>query len=159
VNKKNLVIAFLEHLEEELGLAKKAALATYDAATNEESKPENEYDTRALEASYLAGAQAKRVQEIEGVIQDFHRTSFKEFNARDPIDISALVGFNLDGRPSVALIMPKGGGVRIDFNDQSIQIVTPSSVLGETLMGLSVADHAEFEVGDKVRKIKVDWVK
>ncbi len=49
-------------------ILKEAALATYEAATHEESKPENEYDTRGLEASYLAGAQAKRTAEIEELL-------------------------------------------------------------------------------------------
>ena len=68
INKKELIQKLILSLEEELLALKTAAQATYQAATHEESKPENEYDTFALEASYLAGAQAKRAGQIDEII-------------------------------------------------------------------------------------------
>jgi hypothetical protein len=50
MNKAMLVEAICKQLEVDLEAMKVAAKATHDAATNEESTPENEYDTRALEA-------------------------------------------------------------------------------------------------------------
>ena len=60
INKSSLVDHIKKQLTEDFEILKAAALATYEDATHEESKPENEYDTRGLEASYLAGAQGKR---------------------------------------------------------------------------------------------------
>jgi hypothetical protein len=42
----------------------KAARASHAEATHESSKAESKYDTRGLEAAYLAGGQARQVKEI-----------------------------------------------------------------------------------------------
>jgi transcription elongation GreA/GreB family factor len=155
MNKKELIANFIKSLEDEAIVLKAAAQATHEAATNEESRPENQYDTRALEASYLAEAQSKRVHEIDELIVLFRTTKFKDFESEDPVDISALVDVKLDGQKKKILIMPKGGGVTCELNSQSIQIVTPTSIFGEALMGLTKGDEAEFEVGNKVKTFEV----
>ena len=91
MNKQKLVDIFIEQLEHDLIALKEAARATYEAATHEESKPENEYDTRGLEASYLAGAQAKRAGEIDEVLSLFRHLEFKSFGPQTPIAATALV--------------------------------------------------------------------
>lgn len=85
MDKKKLVAAICTQLELDLETQKAAALATYEAATGEESKAENEYDTRGLEASYLAGAQAKRVGEIEELLTIYKFVELKKFTAKDVI--------------------------------------------------------------------------
>src|SRR3954464_8335740 len=111
--KEKLIAAFIEQLENDLVSMKESARAAHDAATNEESKPENEYDTRALEASYLAGAQAKRAGEIDQVLSLFRTLSFKDFKVSDMIESTALVEVLIDGKLSTLLVMPKGGAVRL----------------------------------------------
>jgi hypothetical protein len=113
MTKRELIAVFIEHLEKELAVLKEAARTTAEAATNEESRPENEYDTRALEASYLAGAQSKRVVEVMEVLTLFKTLSFKEFHAGDSVQSTALVDVKLDGKKNRLLMMPKGGGVNL----------------------------------------------
>lgn len=155
LKKKDLITAFILQLEKEQKILRAAALATHEAATNEESKAENEYDTRGLEASYLAGAQAKRVGEIDDVINQFRNMLFKDFAPDDPVANTALVKISLDGKPNTVLVLPKGGGFTLTNGTEQIQIVTPQSRLGETLMGLHVGDSAEFEVGPKIRECEI----
>src|SRR5689334_17213217 len=95
LNKRNLILAIIEQLETDLSVVKQAALATLEAATHEESKPENEYDTRGLEASYLAGAQAKRVAEIDQALNIFRTTGLTDFGPKDPVQTTALVEIEL----------------------------------------------------------------
>lgn len=155
LDKKQWIKAFITSLEKEIQLLKGAAIATLDAATNEESKPENQYDTRALEASYLAGAQAKRVNEIETVIQLFHTMNFKNFAPADPIDLTALVELKVDGKRGRYLVMPSGGGISAAIAEESTQIVTPISAMGEAIMGLGAGDMAEFEIGQRARSCEI----
>lgn len=155
MSKKKLIQNFVTQLESELVLLKAAALATHEAAITEEAKPENQYDTRALEASYLAGAQDKRVAELREVITLFHKLMFRDFSATDPVDITALVRINLDGKKNTVLMLPSGGGLSLDHQSDRVMIVTPQSVLGETLMGLHVGDSAEFEVGPHLRECEI----
>ena len=49
----------------------RAAKASHAEATAEENRAENKYDTRGLEASYLATGQANKVLELEAAIEAF----------------------------------------------------------------------------------------
>ena len=155
MNKKNLIDGFTSLIERELSAIEAAARATLEAATHPESKAENKYDTRGLEASYLAGAQAKRVSEMQEVLGLFRTLAFKDLDPDDPVQSTALVEVNLDGKKNILLLMPKGGGVQITHDGENVQIVTPASSLGEALLGLHVNEHAEFEVGNKIRRCEI----
>ena len=61
-----------------------AARSTHEAATHEENKAENDKDTRAIEAGYLAGAQADRVRELQGAITAFEKLAEAVAYARPP---------------------------------------------------------------------------
>ena len=150
MNKQKLVDAICEKLEADLVVLKDAARATYDAATNEESKPENEYDTRALEASYLAGAQAKRVGEIEELIFVFKNLEIKSFKNSDAILSTALVEVELEGKKSFVFLMSKGGGITLHIDSFAVQIITPHAPLGEAHLGLKVGDTAIVESAKKI---------
>ena len=67
----------LAALDENCAMLESTLNAVVDAATNTESKPENKYDTRALEASYLAGAQQERLNEMKGMRRVFASTELK----------------------------------------------------------------------------------
>ncbi len=155
MDKQKLIAAICEKLETDLIVLKDAARATYDAATNEESKLENEYDTRALEASYLAGAQAKRVGEIEELIFVFKNLEIKSFKNSDAILSTALVEVESDEKKSFLFLMPKGGGLNIQFESFMIQIITPHAPLGEALLGLKVGDTAIVESGKKILEYEI----
>ncbi|HMN67141.1 MAG TPA: hypothetical protein PKC28_01250 [Bdellovibrionales bacterium] len=155
LRKKEMVSAFIAQLESDLRTMIQAARDAHEAATNEESQPENEYDTRGLEASYLAGAQAKRAAEIDEVLSLFKNTPFKDFREGDPIQATALIDLKIDGKDNQVLLMPKGGGVRIQYQGHPIQIVTPQSNLGRALVGLKAGDTTEFEVGPALRECEV----
>ncbi len=158
MNKQILIQKIVAHLEKELVALKEAALATYEAATNEESKPENEYDTRGLEASYLAGAQAKRVGEIEELIYTYKDIKVRSFAPEEAISSTALVEVSLNGKKSWVFIMSKGGGTILNVDGVSVQIVTPSSPLGEALLGLKAGDTAIVETGHITREYDIESV-
>jgi transcription elongation GreA/GreB family factor len=145
VNKKSLIEHLQKSLEQELALQKASEKATREAATHEESKPENQYDTRALEASYLAGAQSKRIIEMEELLTVYRHTPVKNFAAADPIANSALVEVEFKGRSNFLLLMPKGGGAQVEYEGRKIQVITPSSPLGAAILGLKAGDVAMVE--------------
>lgn len=155
MDKKNLIEKLKNHLEAELILLKKAALATYEDATHEENKPENKYDTRALEASYLAGAQAQRVKDIEELISICKFLNVKKFTEDDPVASTALVEVEALNKTSWLLFLPKGGGFSVEFEQKKIQVITPTSPLGGALVGLFVGDFAEVETQGKKMQYEI----
>ena len=155
MDKKLIVEKIRQQLEADLKILQDAALATYEAATNEESKPENEYDTRAVEASYLAGAQAKRVAEIEEQLTMLKFLQLKSFTEDTPLHATALIQVEHDGKKNWLFLLQKGGGLSIDINNMYIQVVTPISPLGEALIGLTVGDVAVVDRGNKTLQYEI----
>lgn len=155
MDKKKLIEVIREHLMTELEVLKTAAKATYEAATHEESKPENEYDTRGLEASYLAGAQAKRIAETEELLVVLKHVDPKTFTSEDKINATAIVEIDNNGKHQLLFILAKGGGVKVQFEGREIQIVTPSSPLGEALQDLKKGDIAVIDSGDSFKEFEI----
>ena len=155
MDKARLIQIILAQLEADLQVVKAAAQATYEAATHEESKPENEYDTRGLEASYLAGAQAKRIAEIEELLTIFKFAQPKNFSQNDVVSATALIEVESEGKTNWLFVMPKGGGLAVKFEGKSIQLVTPNSPLGEAVLGLRVGDVAIVEMGQTIREYEI----
>lgn len=155
MNKAKLIEQVCAQLQKEFDLAKAAALETYQAATGEESQPENEYDTRALEASYLAGAQAKRVLEIEKSLLMYKYLELRTFTDKTPIGPTALVEVDLNGKSLLVFIVPEGGGVIVEFEGKFVQVLTPKSPLGEALVTLKTGDVAVVEKGLQVLEYEI----
>jgi hypothetical protein len=129
-------------LEAELETLLKAAAAARDEATHAESKPENKYDTRGLEASYLAGAQAERAAELRRDLLILANLPLRAFNENDRIAASALVTVERNGVPVRYLFMPVGGGARLETDAGPVTVVTPQSPIGRALQ----EGHADLEV-------------
>lgn len=155
MDKKKLVQAITAQLEKDLVALKAAAMETYAAATGEESQPENEYDTRALEASYLAGAQSQRVAQVEEALMLYKLLEVRDFDATTPIGPTALVDLDLDGKKSLAFITPASGGMVLKFEGQTIQVLTPKSPLGEALVGLKTGDVATVDKDNRTLEYEI----
>lgn len=147
IDKAALLQKIQAELQSQFEVLKAAALATYEDATHEESKPENEYDTRGLEASYLAGAQGKRLGEIEEVFAMYKFLKLRELGPKDPIQLSALIEVKHNNKTLHIFLVPKGGGMTMAHEGLQIQVVATSSPLGESLLGLHVDDVAIVESG------------
>ena len=150
LDKAKLVETILKSLEKDLEVLREAEKSTREAATHEESKPENEYDTRGLEASYLAGAQSKRIIETEELLVIFKHAELKDFTDADKISATALVEIEFKGKIGFYFLMPKGGGTSVTIEGVRIQVVTPNSPLGQALLGMKVGDTAMVENGGQI---------
>jgi transcription elongation GreA/GreB family factor len=142
--KRALVAALLAKLEEELATMRRAAKDAREAATHEEAKPENDKDTRALEASYLAGAQAARVRDIEGAIKTIGAMPLLDLDGGKPIQSSAVVTLEDENEERTAFFLaPFGGGIVLTVDTLSVQVLTPQSPRGQALLGRLQGDVIE----------------
>ena len=143
--KRALVDALVAKLEEELATMRRAAKDAREAATHEEAKPENDKDTRALEASYLAGAQAARVRELEGAIKAIGGMALLDLGGGKRIQASAVVTLeDEDESRSTFLLAPFGGGITLSVGTTAAQVLTPQSPLGQALLGRTEGDVIEL---------------
>lgn len=139
----HLVIEFLKKEEQQLI---DAALSAKEAATESEAKPENQYDTRGLEQSYLAAGQAKRASDLKITIQNFSQLQLVSFDDSMPIDISALVELENElGQIKIYFLLPQRGGIKIKYKKDEILTLSPDSPLGDKLLGKKVGETIEIK--------------
>ena len=152
MNKAQLLKQIVASLSESLSLLEKAARASHAEATHESSKAENKYDTRGLEAAYLAGGQARLAKELLDSIQAYESLAVKEFAAGEPIDLTALVEVASDGARSLYFIGPRNGGLEIEFGRKEVTVITPQSPLGQNLMGKTAGARWTARLGGSTVK-------
>ena len=127
-------------LRAQLERLSKAALEAHAAATDPGSKAEGKYDTRSLEASYLAAGQARQVDELAEAVRTFETLKLPDFDAGEAIDAGALVTVHLAGVTAVFLLAPSSGGLVVSHEGVEITLLTPSSGLYQKLLGMKVGD-------------------
>ena len=140
MNKQAVVEAIISKLGEELQVYLNAALASRAEATHESSKAENKYDTRGLEASYLARGQSRQIAELEASVLEFRKLGARVFTAEDSIDVGALVELKQGGKHTFHFIGSRAGGTEVEFDRKEILVITPKSPLGAQLMGKRTGD-------------------
>jgi transcription elongation GreA/GreB family factor len=147
LNKRAIIKKIVARLTEELQIYFRAAHASRAEATHEQSKPESKYDTRGLEASYLARGQSKQAAEIESAIAEFEKLPVKKFGAGDPIGLGALVELENGGENLFYFIGPRAGGTEVLHDKKGILVITPQSPLGDQLLGKKQGERPQLTLG------------
>src|SRR5260370_7813099 len=106
LNKRTIIESIVAQISRDLQGIMASAKATHAEATHEQNKPENKYDTRALEASYLARGQSRQVAELERAKQEFEALTFAAAPPDAPIDVAALLAFPPAKTETVSLPRP-----------------------------------------------------
>src|SRR6185369_7563046 len=101
-----------EEIARGVAVLTRAAHEAREAATHEEAKPENDKDTRAVEAAYLAGAQAERARDLTRASAALGALPLKAFGPGEAIASSALVELDQEGSARWYFLAPQGGGLR-----------------------------------------------
>jgi len=147
VNKSVLIKKVIAELGKDLELLTKAARAAHAEATHEQSKADNKYDTRGLEASYLARGQARQVAETEDAIKQFEALPLLKFGPGEPIKLSAFVELQAKGEPVFYFVGPRSGGTEFKHGKKDVLVITPQSPLGQQLMGKKKGDRLKIDIG------------
>lgn len=152
MKKATLLTKIIARLQENLDVLDKAAQTSRAEATHESSKAESKYDTRGLEAGYLASGQARQAREILESIKIYGALPLRDFAPDEPVDMTALVSLETDGSRSWYFIGPKNGGLEIEHAGEEILVITPQSPLGENLLGRKAGQHWTAKLGGSTVK-------
>ncbi len=109
MNKRTIINKITAKLAGELEVYFRAAQYARAEATHEQNKAENKYDTRGLEASYLARGQSKQAAELEAAIAEFEKLSVRAFAAGEAIALGALVELEHGGEKTFYFLGPRAG--------------------------------------------------
>ena len=150
MNKQKIITQITHYLNSELTLAVNAASTAHSDAIDDQSVAETQYDTLAIEASYLAEGQSRRVMEYQAALKAYQQLKLSDFNENTPVTLTALVQISED-QPckNWFFIGPFAGGFRCNLNDQKITVITPTSPMGQALIGKSQDDDIEVKLGLK----------
>src|SRR5438270_8008825 len=122
MKKDRLLKQIIASLMESLSVLEKAARASHAEATHESSKAENKYDTRGLEAAYLASGQARQAREILDSIKIYQSLQIRDFRPNDPVDLTAIVELDAGGSRSTYFIGPKSGGLELQHEGNEVVV-------------------------------------
>lgn len=155
MTKQAVLDQFRAVLQADLDTLMRAAQGAFAAATDPDSKAENKYDTRTLEASYIARGQAKRVAELQEAVQAYSALSGVELEEGSAASLGSLV--TLEGPEGVDhyFIGPTAGGTEILHEGREVVIITPSSPMGQKLVGKRVGESVAVRAGVTAKAVGV----
>lgn len=154
-SKSKIIEALCEALQREHDTLQRAADDARHSAIHSENKQENKYDTRGLEASYLALGQSQRAQELRSILMILKNSPFldqrTEQEASELINDWSLVRISKNKEPMWVLIVPVAAGRVLKVESQSsstptvCQITWSGSPLGRELHGRTCDETFRFQ--------------
>ncbi|KFE57017.1 GreA/GreB family elongation factor [Pseudomonas syringae] len=159
MNKQEVLQLIVEKLTIDLDIAQRAAQTAYETATHEENIAENKYDTLGLEASYLAAGQAKRVEEIRQSLVLYQKMSLTPFNEDKGIQPGDLITLeNHQGVEQHLFLGPDAAGLKIQYAELIVTVITSRAPLGQTLLGKLAGDELEISVNGSRQSFEVTQI-
>lgn len=157
MEKAHLQRLIIDRLQSDLVVAKDALRASHEAATHAESKAENKYDTRGLEAAYLADGQRRRVHEIETALSSYRNLPVRSHN-NEAITLGALVSLESADHYRWVFLGPDAAGISVSLEGEEVLVISPRSPLGRALLGCLAGDEIEIHVESQSHHYTVDRV-
>ena len=150
-NKIQIVNTIISALVDKRQQAITAANQAHAAAVDDQSVAETQYDTLAIEASYLAEGQSKRVNEYQQAIDAFTQLKLAlTIGNIHSINLGSLVQLSVVTKPNDwFFIGPAAGGFQTQIAGQYITVITPNSPMGKALIGKQQDDDIEVLIGFK----------
>ena len=147
MNKRAIIKKITAKLAGELEVYFRAAQFARAEATHEQNKAEHKYDTRGLEASYLARGQSRQAAELEAAIAEFEKLDGRPLAEDQGIGLGALVELEHGGEKNWYFLGPRAGGTEVVQDKKEILVITPQSPLGEQLLGKKAGDQPQLNIG------------
>lgn len=154
MDKRAVFKAILAKFRDDLKQQERAAGAAREGATGDEVASESKYDTRATEASYLARGHAMQFEALIDDLRTLEAYRVPDYEADEKIGTGALVEVSFGRERQHYFILPRGGGIFLEFDGVEIAVLNPRSPLAKTLNGVKTGDSFAPPSGDKRGKIR-----
>jgi len=152
IDKKLIVSQLVQSLEHDLLVLSEAAHSAKEYVTEGDVKSEGKYDTRAIEASYLAGAQEKRVEEIK---LDIQMLKDLELHPSNTIQLGSLAKIKFQNVERWYFISSTAGGSMVNVEGTSVLVISVFSPIGNAALNLEAADTFEVETPTGTRNYQI----
>jgi len=156
-DKAAILALITERLRADLQAAEQAVAIARDTATHPDALGSSKYETMGLEASYLAQGQGVRLLEVERALACFTRLELPE--ASPTIAISSLIGLSDEnGNTQMLWLASDAGGLKLQYQDMDITVITLRSPMGRALLGKTAGDVLEINIAGEERCYEIEAV-
>jgi len=135
VKKSGVLIAIQSSLEARCTKLVAASEAARAEATHEDNQSESKYDTRSIEAGYLANGQARKAEEAAHAVLTYDALQLREFDDETPIALTALVELRLGANSEWFFIGPEAGGLEVEVDGKEITVISAETPLAQQMIG------------------------
>lgn len=150
MNKTELLNEVVLALQSLLTQAVTAAENAHKAAIDDQSVAETQYDTLAIEASYLAEGQSRRIDELKAQIQQLEALQVETEQqdvANSQVNLGSLVWLDYDnGENKKVFVLPCGAGIQLEVEGEKVLVVTPKAPLAKAILNKVVDDDFELVI-------------
>ena len=153
MDKPRLLTLILQALEADREVISQQLAASHEAATHSESKAENKYDTRGLEAAYLADGQRRRLHEIELALAAYR--ALTPVAMSDGVRVGALIELTTATASLWLFLGPDAAGLKVRLDGQEGLVLSPRAPLGQALLGREEGDEVAVTVEGKVHRQEI----
>ena len=156
--KKKIIDELLSKVRSELSALETASKSAKAYVTDGDVKSDGKYDTRGIEAGYLAGAQERRVEELKLELQMLEEIPVREFSKDDEVAIGSLVDLSFNGQTRRYFIAPTAGGTMLNIDGTAILVISTFSPIGDAVFGTTLSEEFELETPNELRRYKVEAI-
>lgn len=143
VETKNHVIQIvLESLKTSHSTLKKAVAESDANSSSDESKSESKYDTRGVEASYLAEGQREFLNKQEADLKKLEY--LKSVDEPERVLLGSLVVLSHAQGEENYIVLPAGAGIEVEYEDIFYTVITPASPIGQSLLGIELGSSVNI---------------
>lgn len=145
----------LKTVRDELKLAEEILKSANDFKKQDDMKQEDKYDTRSIEAGYLATAQTARVDELKLELNLIEEIPIHDFKKDEEASLGALVELEFNKQIKKYFVASTGGGTMLNIDGEIILVISVFSPIGNAVIGNKVSDVFEIESPQGIREYKV----
>ena len=153
MDKARLLTLILQALEADREVISQQFAASHEADTHSESKAANKYDTRGLEAAYLADGQRRRLHEIELALAAYR--ALTPMTMSDGVRVGALIELTTATASRWLFLGPDAAGLKVRLDGQEVLVISPRAPLGQALLGREEGDEVAVTVEGKVHRQEI----
>jgi hypothetical protein len=96
-----------------------------------------------------------KIQELERALLMYRFLPIREFGPEDVVAPASLCEIELSGRRLWVLLVPQHGGLVTQLEGKPVQVVTPNSPLGESMLGKKAGDTFQVQAGTGMREYRI----
>ena len=152
--KLQILTALKEETLSRLRNAEESYRSALEHSQSEEMKSEGKYDTRGIEAGYLASAKKQRVDELKKqliVTENLIKVHHSQSGPSKTAALGSLLLLEEKESLQWRFLSPAGGGSSVRVDEKEILIISAQSPIGSQALGLSEGDSFEVETPKETR--------